>query len=92
MTLTIYSKSHCAHCDNAKRYLLERGIPFREVSIELDPEAREFIMEQGHRTVPQIYYNGRLFVDGGWMALSKMTATDIQNEIELRDQLASGTL
>ena len=45
-------------------------------------------MSEGHRTVPQIYYGGKLLVSGGWQGLSKMSAEDLQNEIDLRDSLA----
>jgi glutaredoxin-related protein len=49
-------------------------------------------MEQGHRTVPQIYFNGSLFVEGGWQGLSKMSAEQMLEKIELRNSLVNGTL
>lgn len=90
--ITIYSRTVCPHCVNAKNYLKAKNIDFREVNIEQDDLAREFIQSQGHRTVPQIYYNGRLFVEGGWAGLSKMTADELISEMELRDSLSQGTL
>ena len=92
MMLTVYSKTVCPYCVNAKNFLKSKNINFREVNIEEDSEAREFIQQQGHRTVPQIYMNGRLFVDGGWQGLSKMSAEEILNEMELRDSLSDQTL
>lgn len=92
MNLTIYSKSACTFCEQAKQYLAHHDIPYTEIDIEQDSESRQFMQDQGHRTVPQIYYQGRLFVAGGWQQLSKLTADDIRNEIGLRDALASETL
>lgn len=90
--LTIYSKNNCPYCVQAKNYLTAKNINFREINIEQDTEAREFIQAQGHRTVPQIYMDGKIFVEGGWAGLSKMTADDIISEIELRNSLADQKL
>lgn len=76
----------------AKNYLKSKNINFREINIEQDPEAREFIMSHGHRTVPQIYMDGKIFVEGGWTGLSKMSTEDIISEIQLRDSLADQKL
>jgi glutaredoxin len=76
----------------AKNYLQSKNINFLEVNIEQDQEAREFIQRQGLRTVPQIFMDGKIFVDGGWSGLSKMTAEDIVSEIDLRHSLADQTL
>jgi glutaredoxin 3 len=86
--LTIYSKTVCPYCVQAKNYLKAKNINFREINIESDEEAREFIKSQGHRTVPQIYMDGKIFVEGGWTGLSKMSAEDIISEIDLRNSLA----
>jgi len=90
--LTIYSKTVCPYCVNAKNYLKSKNIPFREINIEQDAEAREFIQQQGLRTVPQIFMDGKIFVEGGWSGLSKMTAEEILSEIDLRNSLADQTL
>lgn len=90
--LTVYSKANCPFCDQAKNYLKNKNINYREIRIDQDTEARDFIMSQGHRTVPQIYMDGKVFVEGGWQGLSKMSHTDILNEIELRDTRSLGTL
>lgn len=92
MMLTIYSKTVCPYCVNAKNYLKSKNISFREVNIEENDEARAFMQAQGHRSVPQIYLNGRLFVEGGWAGLSKMSAEEILNEIELRTALLNQSL
>ena len=90
--LTIYSKNNCPFCVMAKNYLQSKNINFREINIEQDQEAREFIQRQGLRTVPQIFMDGKIFVEGGWSGLSKMTAEEIIAEIDLRNSLADQTL
>jgi len=90
--LTVYSKNLCSQCDQTKNYLKSKNITFREINIEQDLEAREFIIQQGLRTMPQIFMDGKIFVEGGWTGLSKMTAEDIQSEIELRNSLADQSL
>jgi glutaredoxin len=44
-------------------------IPFKEKHMESTPGAREFLKMQGHDTVPQIYRNGKLLVEGGYDGL-----------------------
>jgi glutaredoxin 3 len=90
--LTIYSKTVCPYCVQAKNFLQSKNIAFREINIEQDAEARKFITDQGLRTVPQIFMDGKIFVEGGWTGLSKMTAEEIQDEIELRNSLLDQTL
>jgi riboflavin biosynthesis pyrimidine reductase len=36
--------------------------------------------------------DGKIFVEGGWTGLSKMSTEDIVNEIELRNSLQDQTL
>ena len=92
MMLTVYSKTVCPYCVQAKNFLKSKNIVFSEINIEEDPAARDFIMKQGHRTVPQIYLNGSLFVEGGWQGLSKMSAEQILEKIETRNLQINGSL
>lgn len=90
--LKIYSKTVCPFCVNAKNFLTAKGIAFEEVNIEQNEEAREFLKAQGHRSVPQIYHNGKLFVEGGFQGLSRLTKEDIETKISRNNDLALGTL
>ena len=69
--ITVYSKNHCPFCDKAKALLRLKGIDYAEVKIDEDVEAKEFVLKQGHRTVPQIYCDGKLLVEGGYQGLAR---------------------
>ena len=71
--LTVYSKDSCPFCEQAKNLLTIKKIAFEVIKIDEDVDAREFIMSEGHRTVPQIYQDGKLFVAGGFQGLKKLT-------------------
>jgi glutaredoxin len=71
--LTVYSKDSCPFCEQAKNLLTMKKIAFEVIRVDEDLDAREFIMSEGHRTVPQIYQDGKLFVSGGYQGLQKLT-------------------
>jgi len=79
--LTVYSKSNCPFCDQAKALLKNKSIPFEEVRIDESNEAKEFILAQGHRTVPQIYKDGAVFVEGGFQGLRKLNEDQLKAAI-----------
>ena len=76
--LTVYSKNHCAFCDQAKALLKSKNSPFEEVKIDESTEAREFVLAEGHRTVPQIYKDGKLFVQGGFQGLRQLNEEQLK--------------
>lgn len=80
--LTVYSKENCPYCVQAKNLLTKRNIAFEEVRVDLDSDARQFIVNEGHRTVPQIYHNGKLFVEGGYTGLAKLTEDQIRSKLQ----------
>jgi len=71
--ITVYSKNNCAFCTQAKNLLKSKGIEYTEVKIDEDAEAKDFVLAQGHRTVPQIYKDGTLLVEGGYQGLAKQS-------------------
>jgi len=80
-TAIVWSKNACPFCDQAKALLTKWEIPFNEVKIDQDSSARDFIVGEGHRTVPQIYNGDKLFVDGGFQGLSKLNADEIKTRL-----------
>lgn len=85
--IKVFSKDGCPYCDQAKALLKRHGYDFEEVRIDLDNDARNFVIEQGHRTVPQLYVGNTLLVEGGYQGLSKMTTKQIALRIrEINEQ------
>ena len=76
--ITIYTKTPCPYCDQAKHYLKGISEEYREINIMENENAREWLIAQGHKTVPQIYYEGKILVEGGYTGLSKVTAEELQ--------------
>lgn len=67
--ITVYSKNNCPFCDRVKALLESKDIPFKVIKMEDEPTARDFLMEQGLRSVPQIFKDGVL-LPGGFQGLA----------------------
>jgi mycoredoxin len=54
MALTVYTASWCGPCKRLKSQLTREGIGYREIDVEQDPQAAEFVMSVngGNRVVP----------------------------------------
>jgi glutaredoxin len=79
--ITVYSKNNCPYCVQAKNLLTLKGLEYTEIKIDEVPEAREFVLAEGHRTVPQIYKDGKLLVEGGYQGLARQT-TDFFEQLK----------
>lgn len=71
--LTVYSKENCPNCVRAKNLLSLKGIKFDEIRVDIDSRAKDFLITQGHRTVPQIYQGNNLFVENGYSGLTQLS-------------------
>lgn len=67
--ITVYTKDTCPFCDRAKALLESKGIEYKTVNIGQDTDAREFLVDQGLRSVPQIFNDGVLLA-GGYQGLA----------------------
>ena len=65
----------------AKQWLDKHGFTYEEIRVDTNPEARDFLIEEGHRTMPQIYYKGKLLVEGGGQALVRMDPKKVKELI-----------
>mgnify|MGYP002738019336 CR=1 FL=1 len=81
--LTLYTKNNCGYCLQTKTLLKNNDIPYEEVNIETDESAKTFVINEGHRTMPQIYKDGKLFVEGGFTGLRDMGVDDIKTKLGL---------
>jgi glutaredoxin len=67
--LTVYTKNNCPFCDRAKALLESRRVEYRAINLEDQPDARDFLVDQGLRSVPQIF-NGTTLLSGGYQGLA----------------------
>ncbi len=53
----MYTTAICPYCVRAKQFLKSKGVDsIEEVRVDLDPQARDSMMQStGRRTVPQIF-------------------------------------
>ena len=71
----MYSKVPCPYCVNAKRLLVDKGIPFEEIDLTNDPEQMEELKNKtGWRTFPMIFFDDKLI--GGYQDLRALDEAD----------------
>ena len=77
--IVVYSTTWCPDCRRAKNFLKERGIDFREVNIEDDPDAEDLVLRVNHgkRKVPTIQSGEHYF------ACSPFNAAKLASELNL---------
>ncbi len=62
MELIVYSSLYCPDCREAKRFLDQHKIPYRDIDIETTPGAAdEVVRNTGKRAIPQFV------IDGEWV-------------------------
>ena len=56
----IYTSETCPYCVRAKRLLQRKNVPYEEIDVSRDDDARMQLMQRtGRRTVPQIFIGER---------------------------------
>jgi len=56
----IYTTPICPYCIRAKALLSQKGIPFEDINVMVNPTKRqEMEQRSGGRTVPQIFIDGK---------------------------------
>ena len=74
--IIVYSKNVCPYCVQAKNLLDSKGIKYTEVNIETNAAGRDYLVEKGLRSVPQIF-DGELHIGG---------FDKLQTWLQLKDQ------
>jgi mycoredoxin len=61
--ILMYTTPWCGDCHRAKQFLRERGVAYREINVDVDPDAEELILKvnNGLRKVPTFEVDGRYF-------------------------------
>ena len=57
----VYGTKICLYCDKAENLLKTKDLPFEKIYIDEDDDAKDYIVEQGFKTVPQIW------LDDNWI-------------------------
>ncbi|MCB1841618.1 MAG: glutaredoxin 3 [Halioglobus sp.] len=58
--VTLYTTRYCPYCVRAKQLLDAKGVSYREIGVDAEPQRRREMMERsGQRTVPQIWIGER---------------------------------
>ncbi len=72
----VYTMNFCPYCTSAKKLLSERGVPFEEIKVADDDDAKwdELYKISGMQTMPQIFHGEKLI--GGFTELSKLDSKD----------------
>ena len=60
----IYTQDRCGYCTVAKQLMFDKNIDFMEINIQYDEQAKDFMNEQGFKTVPQIYDDNENHIGG----------------------------
>lgn len=60
MDITVYSAGWCRDCREAKKFLAQHNIPYKEIDIEKTPGAADEVFENvGKRAIPQFVIDGK---------------------------------
>ena len=79
--ITVYTKDNCQFCDMAKALLESRGVEYRTVNVSEQSEARDFLVENGHRSVPQIF-RGTTHIPGGYQGIAGMSEEEFNTKVK----------
>ena len=79
--ITIYTRNDCPFCDMAKALLESRGVPYTTINVSEKSEARDFLIENGHRSVPQIF-RGTTHIPGGYQGLAGMSLEEFNTKVK----------
>jgi len=88
--IKVYTKNNCGYCEMAKALLKNNDIPFEAVNVEEDADAMTFVLDQGLRSMPQIFMNDTL-LEGGYRGLQAMGADAIKEKLN-EEQIDTSSL
>lgn len=74
--VVVYTMKNCPYCVRAKQLLTQRGVPYTEVLVPEEDDAKweELYQRSGMRTMPQIF-NGTQLI-GGYTDLAALDQKD----------------
>jgi len=77
----IYTTTYCGYCVRAKQLLAKKGVPYQEIDVTGDHDARAWLVEAsgGRRTVPQIFIGGKPI--GGFTELRDLDRNGLLDQL-----------
>lgn len=64
--ITVYTKNNCMPCKMTKRKLQELGVNYKEINVDENLEALEYLMECGLRSLPVVFLDDEAIITGGY--------------------------
>lgn len=62
--IKIYTKNNCVQCKQSKLWLKKHELNYKEINVEDDLEAYNYLMANNLRTLPVVFNNGELIAMG----------------------------
>jgi len=82
--LVLYTQPRCEYCDMMKDLLDQTEYTYEAIDISQDPSAKDFIKAEGHKTVPQLYWD-RTKINN--VPTDRMSVNYIVNSIKLLEDI-----
>jgi glutaredoxin 3 len=77
-SIQVYTTAYCPYCVRAKDLLKRKGLPYEEINLEGKFDELKALKDRtGHRTVPQIFIDGKMI--GGF---TELAALDARGELD----------
>ncbi|AWH15199.1 glutaredoxin-like protein [Enterococcus phage vB_EfaS_9592-1] len=64
--IKVYTKNNCASCTFTKRKLQQLGVNYKEINVDEDLAALEYLMKCGLRSLPVVFKDDEPVVIGGY--------------------------
>lgn len=70
--LTLYGTSTCPHCETARKYLKQEGIPFNDLLIDQSKSAAENYRQLGEKVVPELVSDKKMLLGFSRVAYAEL--------------------
>ena len=84
MTLKLYTQPRCGYCVTLMEVLDKTGLDYDTINIQEDATAKKFMIAEGHKTVPQLYFNNHKINN---IDTEKITPEYIKSSVELLSEI-----
>jgi len=78
-SIKLYVQNNCPYCTIMKEKLDSWSLSYETINISYDTDAKMFLKENNHRTVPQLYYKE--------IHLNKVDTTDFTRDIMFKEMM-----